>query len=339
MESLDLYGNVKNGDGKKSCCKSCGDGHSCESSHKHSFQKNRLLNAMLDPKSDTNIQFPNGYTIPKSIGINKLNSVSLESGQTGSLWIQFNLGQYLIDDKGLDTYDMFEDGLANIGVHPRSNIFHTNVSSQHQGIEKLKVGDYVGSNICKVKSYFNTIRPGPIKIRIDYVGRSDAAAGNVYIGISHSYATLIDDAVKTPPRTTSNGLIADLEYSTLKAIEDCPISHVGSATNSYEIYYIPHDLKTTDFANPKAGIEGIMQRVNILYTGCEQASKICLVTVSANYEAIPNVAFSEVIRGGDCKSSTRQEFEDAVEVITKGGIIRQVKNPYGIEGILTNLNN
>lgn len=330
MESLDLYG------GKKACCKSCGDGHSCESKNGYSAKKNRLLAAMLDPKSDTDIQFPNGYTIPKSIGINKFNSMTLSANGVGSLWIQFNLGQYLLDTyNGVDPLtSIYFEGDAT--VQARSNLFYSTQASTHAGIDKIVYTQYKGSNICLVKNYFNTIRPGPIKVRIDYVGRSDAAAGNVYIGLSHSFAVVTE--TNNSGRSTANGLIADTEYSTLKSIEDCPISHVGSAVNSYEIFYIPHDLKTTDFADPKKGLDGITQRINILYTGCDLNAKICLITISANYEAIPNTDFSEVVRGGNCKASTKSDFEEAVEVIQKGGIIRQVPNPYGIEGLLSNIN-
>jgi hypothetical protein len=345
MEGLVLYGE------KKACCKSCAKGKQCDSnkmdtdSHheKEDYydvdyydcvqkkKKGRLLRAMLDPKVDCDIQFPNGYVIPKSIGINKTNSISLTTNGQKSLWTQVNFGQYLIEGGS------FFAGDAT--AHPRSNFFYSNpgAAETFNGTTRLAINQYKGSDICLVKDYFNSIRPGPIKIRIDYVGRSDAASGNIYIGISHSFATPPTGETAVPAKTIENGFLADLNYTSVKAIEDCPVSFVGSATNSYEIYYVPHDLRTNDYSNTHLGLQGLVQRVSILYTGCEANAQIALVTISSNYEAIPNVDFSEVIRGGRCVASSVEEFRETIAIIQKDGIIRQVSNPYGIEGMLSQL--
>jgi hypothetical protein len=46
---------------------------------------------------------------------------------------------------------------------------------------------------------------------------------------------------------------------------------------------------------------------------------------------------SEIIRGGRCVASSVDEFRETIAIIQKDGIIRQVPNPYGIEGMLSQL--
>lgn len=121
-------------------------------------------------------------------------------------------GQYLDETRFKDGVND-KNGTSNIG---NSNLFICNDESLDGNTPVSDDATITVPNSLMVgkRDIFNSVRPGPISVKYEYIDHIDIASGNAIMGINYSN--------KTDPNATipSNGLLPETRYSVLSAIED-----------------------------------------------------------------------------------------------------------------------
>jgi len=169
---------------------------------------------------------------------------------------------------------------------------------------------------------FNVVRCGPCSVKYEYVGRLDASQGKVSIGLNYTNVnTVINSTTSAVAGTTSqnpivlntnaaaatgglispqagatftgtsdNGLLPDLNYTTIQAVEDCPFSRVGRITDAFKAIFVPQDYSILNLKSPTDSTNTLAtQRLFILITnGPPSAIGAVRITITANWEGVPS---------------------------------------------------
>ena len=271
-----------------------------------------LLESLLFPEYSKGVKLPSQYQMPTYCYQLK-NSFTVKTNSLGNALVQVVMGQYLDasnfyigEGTGADIFSSTNPALNGAtsststdkngtSTWGQSNVFVCN-SSLLTGTNTLATangGAVKASPIMKLNSgLFNTVRPGPMSLKYEYIGRLDAASGTVTAGIS--YSTVDPDSLMTDK--TKGGLLADLNYTTVSAIEDCPFARTVNITDPLKCVFIPHDYSALNFRNSKdAAATVVPQRCSVLITGAPAESIVARFTITANFEGIPTKEYADLL--------------------------------------------
>lgn len=287
----------------------------------NTYRKN-LYDALLFPEFAKGFKFPATFQIPTYCFQQKSSFSIPNNSTTGNLLIQVNLGQYL------DPSNFRSDGTAT--NFATSNIFYSNNSNT--GVSQL--ADITQANYIALSTLrgptgtpFTAIRPGPMLVKYEYSGRLDSASGTVTMGIGYSRVsnpTTANFAANAIP-TDQNGLLPDLNYSTIQAIEDLPFSRTVSVTENLRAVFVPHDYSLLNLKNPTdAGNTIIPQRLYILVIGNpgSDPAASARITVCSNWEAIPSTGFADILTTSyNENASSNYDGRDVFDYIVKNNLV------------------
>jgi hypothetical protein len=136
-------------------------------------------------------------------------------------------------------------------------------------------------------SAFQAVRPGPILMKIEYVGRLDIAAGTLTGGVAYSNAgNATDDAISF-----------DNSYTTISFLEDTSYSKTVPATDSLRIVYVPHDYTCFNLKLSTDASSLITQRAYFIISGSPGNTPApgFRVTIVQNWEAIPKPRMADIL--------------------------------------------
>jgi hypothetical protein len=131
-----------------------------------------------------------------------------------------------------------------------------------------------------------------MSVKIEYTGRLDNSSGLITMGIGFTGVT---DA--TTPLTQENGLLPDVNYSVLQAVEDLPYARSVPITDTLKAVFVPQDYTLLNLKSPlDSNTTVIPQRLFILITGGPPSQiGVCRVTFTQNWEAVPSIASSDIM--------------------------------------------
>lgn len=247
-----------------------------------------LYEAMIFPEFAKGIKFPSCFMSIPTFTYQIKNSFTISTNNVGNCWLEFNMGQYLDESRFKDGVNN-KNGTSNIG---NSNLFVCNDDTLTGNDPINSVATVcVPNNLMKGKSnIFNAVRPGPTSIRYEYIGRIDIASGNVIMGIN--YSSQSDSNATTP----SNGLLPDVRYSTLSAIEDCPFARSANITDNLKAIFIPHDQSVLNMKPPTDDTSTVTcQRLFMLTTSAPPNQTIARITITQNWEGTPTHEYSDLL--------------------------------------------
>jgi hypothetical protein len=167
-------------------------------------------------------------------------------------------------------------------------------------------------------SLYNALRPGPSAVRWEYIGRLDLSSGVVSAGINYSFVT---PASGTGNVGRPNGLLPDLNYTTTKAVEDCPFRVTTAVTNNIDAIFIPHDTDTLNMRSPSYGNSNMQQRLFIMVSNAEPNQKIGRIKIMQNWETKPNSSFSDQTSTFIVHSPPMESFRDAMYTLVQNGLV------------------
>lgn len=251
--------------------------------------KRTLFEAMIYPELSKGIKFPSDFMSIPTFTYQIRNSFTISTNESGNCWLEFNMGQFLDESKYKTGQDSNKNGKSEIG---NSNIFMSNDNSLDTVTQISSNSSIcVPSNVMAVKSgIFNSVRPGPCSIKYEYIGRIDIASGNVTMGINYSNITDPDAEVKV------NGLLPDVRYSTLAALEDCPFARTGFITDPLKGIFIPHDSSVLNLKPPTDDVStATPQRLFLLVTSAPPSQTIARITITQNWEGTPTKEYSDLL--------------------------------------------
>jgi hypothetical protein len=253
-----------------------------------------LLEALLFPELTSGIKLPSAFQIP-SYPFQQVQSFTVETNAGGNLFVQVNLGQFLTSNNF-----RLDNGGTGIGC---SNLFICagEGASGLNGNTVISEANnvMVPSNLLQYQSdIFTSIRPGPMSVRYEYIGRLDTVSGNVTMGVA--YTTKNDPnftANSVNPVRSCNGLMPDNSYSTLSILEDAPFSVTASPMTPLKGVYIPHDYSCLNFRPPSDAAGPLVgQRLYLLMLGGPKRETVGRITITANWEGIPAAGYTDLIR-------------------------------------------
>lgn len=190
----------------------------------------------------------------------------------------------------------------------------------------LGTGGVASSPVVEGIGIYTAIRCGPQTATWDYTGRIDISQGIATMAINYTYVADTGasanqtanfptggfsanpltynisqlDTNLTPPAvnanlslTNYNGFIPDYNFSTLKAVEDCPISVTVPSTENLTGVFIPHDYGVMNYRGSQVGFSGIQQRLFFLITSGPSLSQVGKMTVQMNWDAKPTSRFAD----------------------------------------------
>lgn len=247
-----------------------------------------LYEAMIFPELAKGIKFPSNFMSIPTFTYQIKNSFTISTNSSGNCWVEFNMGQYLDESRFKDGVNN-KNGTSNIG---NSNLFVCNDDSLDGNTAVSSAANIVVPNpLMKGKAnIFNSVRPGPTSIRYEYIGRIDIASGNATMGIN--YSTMNDTNATTPV----NGLLPDVRYSTLSAIEDCPFSRSVNITETLKGIFIPHDYSVMNLKPPTDDTSTVTcQRLFLLVTSAPVNQTVARITITQNWEGTPTQDFADLL--------------------------------------------
>jgi len=252
---------------------------------------------------------------------------------------------------------------------PISNIFY-NTGAQLDGINALyfqanAVGNanISGSNISTSvpTGTFNAVRCGPMSVKYEYVGRLDASQGKVSLGLNYTNVSIQKTPTPTGTQqsinpiivndntialglaapglagsfsgTFDNGLLPDLNYTTIQTIEDCPFARVGRITDSFKAIFVPQDYSILNLKSTTDSAQSLIaQRLFILVSnGPPSATGAVRITVTANWEGVPSKTSADWVT---CDYTTYPPGFDAQDIFTymvkNNLVITQDDDEFGI---------
>ena len=247
-----------------------------------------LFEAMIYPELSKGIKFPSDFMSIPTFTYQIKNSFVISTNELGNCWVEFNMGQFLDESKFINGTSK-KNGTSNTG---NSNIFICN----HESLDSVNpissdATVCVPSDVMSIKSgIFNSVRPGPCSIKYEYIGRIDIASGNVTMGIN--YSNMNDPAASIKV----NGLLPDVRYSTLAALEDCPFARTVFATDALKGIFIPHDSSVLNLKPPTDDVStATPQRLFLLVTSAPPSQTIARVTITQNWEGTPTKEYSDLL--------------------------------------------
>lgn len=249
-----------------------------------------VVEAMVRPDLHRNIAFPSMFATP-GIPVHKYNTLNLITNNNGVCWAEVNFGQYL----GMDAYLPSVAGFNTAVPFGRSNVFVSSPTSSLDGnspyvLATTDIGQFQASDIMKEQlKMYNSVRAGPAAVFYDFTGRLDESSGVVTCGINYTFAK--DNYAPQAP----NGLLPDMNFTTLKAIEDCPYRVKASIVDSIHGCFVPHDTNVLNLKDPQAGETQVQQRFFLLITGAPANSRIGQLRIAMNYDGKPNAQYADNI--------------------------------------------
>jgi hypothetical protein len=298
----------------------------------HIIDDSTVIEAMVRPDRHKLVSFPYFFNTPGT-PIHKYNTVTLETNANGVCWAEVNFGQYF----GINAFAASTTGV-NPGVNfGRSNVFISDPNftggTAIDGFTKYvsagtDVGQFVASEVMREEiEMYNAVRAGPAAVWYDFTGRLDISSGIVTCGINYTYVSDANDV------TAANGFLPDMNFITLKSIEDCPYKQQASVVDSIHAVFIPHDQNVLDLKNPAKGEIGVQQRFFILITGAAANEKVGQLKIAMNYDGKPNAKYADNISTSITRSPSIQSLKNASDwLITNGKVIRVAKDQgYGIK--------
>ena len=266
-----------------------------EKKNNHSYRKidiyehhRTLYEAIIFPELAKGIKFPSPFMSIPTFTYQIKNSFTISTNSFGNCWVEFNLGQYLDESKFKDGINN-KNGNSNIG---NSNLFICNDDSLDGNVAISSSANITVPNpLMKGKTnIFNSVRPGPTSIKYEYIGRIDIASGNATMGIN--YSTMNDPTAQVPV----NGLLPDVRYSTLSALEDCPFARSVNITESLKGIFIPHDHSVLNLKPPTDDTSTVTcQRLFLLITSAPINQTIARITITQNWEGTPTQDFADLL--------------------------------------------
>lgn len=283
-----------------------------------------LYEAMIFPELSKGIKFPSNFMAIPTFTYQVKNSFTISTNSLGNSWVEFNLGQYLDESRFMDGVE-HKNGTSDIG---NSNLFICNddtLDSTNPISSEATV--CVPSAIMKGKSgIFNTVRPGPTSIKYEYIGRIDIASGNVTMGIN--YSSMSDSDATTPV----NGLLPDVRYTTLAAVEDCPFARSASTTENLKGIFIPHDQSVLNLKPPTDDTSSVTcQRLFILVTSAPVSQTIARITITQNWEGTPTQDYADLLTLSYSTFPSEFKGDDIYKyMITNNLVITKDDNEFGL---------
>lgn len=284
-----------------------------------------LYEALIFPEISKGIKFPTEFMSIPTFTHQIKNSFTIKTNSQGNAWVEFNFGQYLDESRFKDGV-VDKNGTSNIG---NSNLFicndeslngETNISSDATVCvpNKLMMGK---------TGLFNAIRPGPTSVKFEYTGRLDIASGQVMMGVNYSTMSDPNAAVQV------NGLMPDVRYSTIGAVEDCPFTRSGFITDSMKAVFVPHDTTTLFMKSPTDDINtNTIQRLFILITSAPKNQTIGRIYINQNWEGTPTAEYSDILTLTYNTFPTEFNGKDIYDyIITNNLIITKNDDEYGID--------
>jgi len=251
--------------------------------------KRSLFEALVFPEIAKGVKLPSQFQIPTYVFQQK-NSFTVTTNTNGNAYVQVNMGQFLDSSRFKTGAVGSQNGTSTVG---NSNVFMTDsTTGTLTGVNPIANTAMIASNVMQVNTgTFNTVRPGPASVKIEYIGRLDIASGNLTMGLNYT-------SVADPANIASsvNGLYPDPTYSVLTALEDCPFARTVPITDSLKGIFIPHDYSMLNLRSATdASSVPMPQRLFILATAAPPNSTICRITITQNWEGVPTQQFSDLI--------------------------------------------
>ncbi len=290
-----------------------------------------LIESIVRPDQHKLTAFPSQFYTPGT-PIHKFNTLSLETNSLGVCWVEINFGQYL----GLNAFAASTTGV-NPGVNfGRSNVFISDPN--YSGVGQLDgftqynqgvtgIGQFIASEVMREGiEMYNAVKAGPASVWYDFTGRLDISSGVVTCGINYTFVNDANDV------TAANGLLPDMNYITMKSIEDCPFRKTCSVVESLQACFIPQDQTCLDLKDPTKGNTGVQQRFFLLITGAAPNEKVGQLRIAMNFDGKPNAKYADNISQVYVKSASYEAMKEATEwLINNGNVIRKVQDQgYGM---------
>lgn len=248
-----------------------------------------LYEAMIYPELSKGIKFPSDFMSIPTFTYQIKNSFTISTNELGNCWLEINLGQFLDQSKFKLGAGSSKNGNSTIG---NSNIFVCNDDTL-DSVNPISSNSSVckPSDVMAVKTgIFNSVRPGPSSVKYEYIGRLDIASGNVTMGIN--YSNISDPTAQVGV----NGLLPDVRYSTLTALEDCPFARTVFITDPLKGIFIPHDSSVLNLKPPTDDVStATPQRLFLLVTSAPPSQTIARITITQNWEGTPTKDYSDLL--------------------------------------------
>lgn len=228
-----------------------------------------LYQALAFPELAKGVKLPTEFQIP-SYCFQQKTSFTVATNASGNALIEVHLGQFL------------DSTILNA---TQSNVFVNN-NVALDGVTVQTAANYTPINPLVVNNgTFTSVRPGPQSVKLEYIGRLDIAAGDITAGVAYSNVG------------GNSGVLPDVNYSILSAIEDSSFARTVPITTSLKGIYVPQDFATLNFKSPTDTVNngGISQRMFFLVLAGPPSQTILRVTLTMNWEALPSRQFSDLL--------------------------------------------
>jgi hypothetical protein len=254
-----------------------------------------LCEAMLFPEYAEGYKFPNTYNHPTtSIQINE--SFQVYTNAKGCAFVQVNMGQFLDSSMfksglatpgqgGANLLGSFNPGSNQNGTSTRanSNFFFCNDNSLDGRTPVVNNGTIIqGSNLLQIQTNkYQTVRPGPTVVKFEFSGQFVSVQGNIRAGVDTS--PVVPDALGAAPVP---GLEADVQYTTISALDKCRYRRTCPVTTPVRIVYVPDDDHSLIQRPPNDATAGIVyQKCFIFFSNCPPSAYIGDLRITQNIEA------------------------------------------------------
>jgi hypothetical protein len=145
------------------------------------------------------------------------------------------------------------------------------------------------------------------------------------MGIGYSNISTVSINGTSVNASAFNGLLPDVNYTTLTAIEDLPFSRTVPVTETLRGVYVPHDYSLMNLKSPTDSTNCVLpQRLFILVIGNpgNDPAPSFKVTVVMNWEGIPSPAFADILTTSyNDACPTGYEGKDVFDEIIQKGLI------------------
>lgn len=278
-----------------------------------------IIEAMVRPDLYPDVAFPSLFSTP-GIAVSMNASFDLKTNANRFAWLEVNFGQFLTQASYVASVSGATQpfGLSNVFTSTTTSIFDGTSRFIQGTTDKAWIEarqDLVESISNSNTQLFNAVRAGPACITYDFSGRLDIAAGSVTAGIDYSFASDANN-VNAP-----NGFLPDINFLTIKAVEDCAVKYKGNILDSFRACFVPQDETALFLRAPNGGNQNIQQRFYLIVSGAEPNTTIGKITITMNFECKPNPNFSNIIPQTLTRTVDSGHYNWAVSEMFKRGLI------------------
>lgn len=142
------------------------------------------------------------------------------------------------------------------------------------------------------------------------------------------YSNLADSVGISPThsitKTGISGLLPDLNYTTIQAIEDCPFSRTEPATDTLKAVFVPQDYTLFNLKSPNDSVSTLLpQRLFILIVGSGMLGSgvTARITLTQNWEGIPTRNFADLLSVNYSDSQNGYDGKDIYEYIIANNLV------------------